>query len=58
MISAKKAEGLRERTLLDYAKHWSYFKKWLVQHYEINEVAEITVDLVRNHVNYMKHDAK
>ena len=58
VISTKKAEGLRERTLVDYAKHWGYFTKWLNTHYEIKEVADIGVDIIRNHVNYMKHDAK
>ncbi|MGG1553295.1 tyrosine-type recombinase/integrase [Paenibacillus ferrarius] len=58
VISAKKAEGLRERTLKDYSKHWGYFAKWLNEHFEINEVADISVDIIRNHVNYMKHDAK
>jgi integrase/recombinase XerD len=59
VVSAKKAEGLRERTLTDYSKHWGYFTKWLVQYYaEVHYVSEITVDMIRNHVNYMRHDAK
>lgn len=29
VISAKKVEGLRERTLTDYTKHYGYFVNWL-----------------------------
>lgn len=29
VIAGKSAEGLRERTLKDYRKDWSYFVTWL-----------------------------
>ncbi|WP_235550450.1 tyrosine-type recombinase/integrase [Paenibacillus sp. Soil750] len=58
VVSTKKAEGLRVNTLKDYANHWRYFCGWLINHYEIKDVGEINVDVIRNHVNYMKHDAK
>jgi integrase/recombinase XerD len=57
--SAKKAEGLRERTLRDYGRQWGYFIKWLTKNYEdIEFVSEITIDMMRNHINYMKYDVK
>ncbi|CAM3248319.1 tyrosine-type recombinase/integrase [Paenibacillus taichungensis] len=58
VITTKKSEGLRERTLIDYAKHWGYFITWVEKNYEIHEVGQITTEMIRNHVNYMKHDAK
>lgn len=58
VISAKRAEGLRERTLLDYVKHYGYFTKWLADaHPEIKHVDEITASIVRDHINYMRYDA-
>jgi integrase/recombinase XerD len=58
-VNAKMAEGLRERTLKDYRKHFGYFEKWIVEYYsELQFVDEITVAIVRDHVNYMRYDAK
>lgn len=40
-ISAKRAEGLRDRTLMDYGKHYGYFLKWLNDKYPEVEYAGI-----------------
>ncbi|MET3506252.1 integrase/recombinase XerD [Halalkalibacter oceani] len=58
IISGKKAEGLRPRTLKDYAKMWRYFVSWLTSNYEVETVDEVSTDIVRNYVNYMKYDKR
>lgn len=59
VLSAKRSEGLRERTLKDYEKDWGYFVKWLNQEYpDIETIDEITTDTVRNYINYLKYDAQ
>ncbi|MCQ4363028.1 tyrosine-type recombinase/integrase [Mycobacterium gordonae] len=57
VINAKRAEGLRDRTLLDYVKHYGYFTKWLRSaHPEVTYVGDITVAMLRDHISYMKYD--
>ncbi|MEK3720565.1 tyrosine-type recombinase/integrase [Paenibacillus sp. FSL H8-0034] len=59
VINAKRAEGLRERTLKDYVKNYGYFLGWLTEKYpEIEYVDELTSTHFRDHVNYMRYDAK
>jgi len=58
VVSAKSAEGLRPRTLKDYRKDWGYFVKWLDQTYEIKTVDELTPQIFRDYINYLKYDAK
>jgi integrase/recombinase XerD len=58
-MSAKRAEGLRERTLKDYVKHFGYFISWLTEKYpEVEFVDELTSTTFRDHINYMRYDAK
>jgi integrase/recombinase XerD len=58
-INAKRAEGLRERTLKDYEKHFGYFTKWLNENYsEMKFVDEITTTIVRDYINYQRFDAR
>ncbi|MEC0167489.1 tyrosine-type recombinase/integrase [Paenibacillus graminis] len=55
--AAKKAEGLRDRTLKDYEKHYGYFMKWIREkHPEIVNVSDLTPAIFRDHVSYMKYD--
>lgn len=57
VINAKKVEGLRERTLKDYAKHYGYFVAWLNEfHPEVTLIEHIDVSIIRDHVAYMKYD--
>ncbi|WII38775.1 phage integrase SAM-like domain-containing protein [Paenibacillus thiaminolyticus] len=59
VVSAKRAEGLRDRTLKDYAKDYGYFVKWLKEHHpDIEYVHELSPSIFRDHINWMKHDAK
>lgn len=56
-VAAKKAEGLRERTLTDYAKHYRYFTDWLREsHPDVEYVDDITTQMVRDHISYMRYD--
>ncbi|SFM38233.1 integrase/recombinase XerD [Gracilibacillus orientalis] len=57
VISGKSAEGLRERTLKDYQKDWGYFVKWLNGHYEVETIDELTPQVFRDYINYLKYDA-
>jgi integrase/recombinase XerD len=58
-MNAKRAEGLRERTLKDYVKHFGYFINWVIEKYpEIEFVDELTSTIFRDHINYMRYDAK
>ncbi|WP_391116657.1 tyrosine-type recombinase/integrase [Psychrobacillus sp. L3] len=56
VLAGKRAEGVRERTLRDYSKDWSYFVKWLNQHYEIETVDELDVQIFRDYINYLQYD--
>jgi site-specific recombinase XerD len=57
VIAGKSAEGLRERTLRDYRKDWGYFVSWLQKNYEIETVDELTPQIFRDYINYLKYDA-
>lgn len=57
VISVKKSEGLRERTLSDYKKHYRYFLEWLNEaHPDVVYIHEITTQILRDHISYMKYD--
>ncbi|PFR91313.1 tyrosine-type recombinase/integrase [Priestia megaterium] len=59
VIAGKKAEGVRERTLRDYIKTWHYFTNWLAESYpEVSLMEEVTTEMVRNYVSYLKYEAK
>lgn len=58
VISGKRAEGLRDRTLRDYVKMWRYFTDWLVENYEVDYISDLTPEVFRNYINYMKYDKK
>ncbi|OAB39061.1 integrase [Paenibacillus macquariensis subsp. defensor] len=59
VINAKRSEGLRDRTLMDYRKHFRYFYEWLSEQYpEMEFVDELTTSQVRDHINYMRYDAR
>ncbi|OQR56249.1 tyrosine-type recombinase/integrase [Bacillus sp. CDB3] len=57
-ISGKRAEGCRERTVKDYIKMWRYFTDWLYANYEVEYIDELTAEVFREYINYMKHDKK
>jgi integrase/recombinase XerD len=54
---AKAAEGLRQRTLVDYKTHHKYLTHWLsVFHPEVNTIMDISTALLREYVYYLSHD--
>ncbi len=58
-VNAKRAEGLRERTLKDYEKHFGYFLKWLNEKYpELQFADELTPTMFRDYVNYLRFDVR
>jgi integrase/recombinase XerD len=58
VVSGKRAEGCRERTIRDYLKMWGYFIDWLNENYDIQYVGELETEVFRNYINYMKYDKK
>ncbi|MBT2682627.1 tyrosine-type recombinase/integrase [Bacillus sp. ISL-37] len=58
VVSGKRAEGVRDRTLRDYVKMWGYFTGWLFANYELETVDELSVEHFRNYINYMKYDKR
>ncbi len=57
VIVGKSAEGLRERTSRDYRNDWKYLVKWLLNNYEIEFVDELSLQVFRDYINYLKYDA-
>jgi integrase/recombinase XerD len=57
VIAGKSTEGLRERTLKDYRKDWRYFTNWLEKNYEIETVDELSPQVFRDYINYLKYVA-
>lgn len=56
VVAGKRIEGISSRTLRDYTKMWGYFTSWINDNYDIDSVGEITTEVVRNYISYMKHD--
>ncbi|MFS0559618.1 site-specific integrase [Terribacillus sp. 179-K 1B1 HS] len=56
VVAGKRAEGVRDRTLRDYVKMFGYFREWLDENYEVSHVGELTAEMFRNYINYMKYD--
>ncbi|OKP81858.1 hypothetical protein A3844_25060 [Paenibacillus helianthi] len=55
--SAKRTEGVRDRTLSDYRSYWRYFRDWLtLAHPNITEVRQVTTAIIRAYVEYMSYD--
>jgi integrase/recombinase XerD len=56
-LSSKKAEGLRKPTITSYHEHFNFFKNWLKKsHSEIVNVNHLTVQIIREYVNYLKNE--
>lgn len=57
VISVKRAEGLRDRTIQDYIKHYGYFLDWVREfHPDVEEISQISTQMIRDHISYMKYD--
>jgi len=55
-ISAKEAEGIRPRTVLDYRQHAEYFARYM-QNDEFL-ISEITPERIREYVNYLRKERR
>ncbi|KZS45324.1 hypothetical protein AWU65_04940 [Paenibacillus glucanolyticus] len=57
-ISEKKAEGLRDRTIKDYEKHYGYFVKWLHDYMNILSIKKnnllVFIDTFYIHISLYK----
>jgi|GEM_PF-5736478 len=51
-IRAKTAEGVRQGTITGYHDIFRYFQQWLDD--DITNVNDITADLIRNYINYLR----
>ncbi|MCA1027844.1 tyrosine-type recombinase/integrase [Cytobacillus kochii] len=58
VVSGKRAEGVRDRTVRDYTKMWGYFIDWLNDNYEVKNVDELNAEVFRNYINFMKYDKR
>jgi integrase/recombinase XerD len=56
-LSAKKAEGLRDKTLISYGEHFRFFQRWREESYpSVTRVDELTPNIIREYIQYMKED--
>lgn len=56
-VIAKKAEGMRPRTISDYHKHMQYLTEFLTEHHpEVTTIQDLTPTIIRDYINYMKYD--
>ncbi|MFC4387762.1 tyrosine-type recombinase/integrase [Gracilibacillus marinus] len=57
VYSQKQSEGLREKTLHGYKVLYPYFTKWIGETYpEVTCINQVTSELVRNYINYLRFD--
>lgn len=55
--SSKKAEGLREPTLISYKEHFGFFMNWKKEYAsDITMISELTTVTIRNYLNYLRND--
>jgi integrase/recombinase XerD len=58
-VLAKKAEGMRERTISDYYVHMNYFTQYLEEFYpDVKHIQEITTDIIRSYITYLRDKRK
>lgn len=56
-VIAKKAEGMRPRTISDYKKHVEYLLTFLSErHPEVTIIQQLTPTVIRDYINYMRRD--
>ncbi|QPQ32790.1 tyrosine-type recombinase/integrase [Lysinibacillus sp. JNUCC 51] len=55
--SAKKAENMREKTLVTYVEHFRFFTNWLeITDYKLKNVNDLSGEIVRAYINYMREE--
>jgi integrase/recombinase XerD len=56
-VNAKKAEGMRPRTISDYYKHIEWFTRFLSEFYpDVTTIQQLTADIIRNYINYLRDE--
>ncbi|KMY50560.1 tyrosine-type recombinase/integrase [Peribacillus loiseleuriae] len=56
-LTAKKSEGLREKTIISHKEHYDFFVNWLKKaHVDIKYIDEISAPLVREYIVFMKDE--
>lgn len=55
-ITAKEAEGLRERTIKDHINHYKYFVRWLEKQYGMIPLQKLSVHLIREYIGFMRNE--
>ncbi|MBH8603676.1 tyrosine-type recombinase/integrase [Thermoactinomyces sp. CICC 10522] len=56
-VNAKKAEGMRPRTISDYYKHMEWFQRFLSEFYpDVKTIQQLTADIIRRYINYLRDE--
>ncbi|MGX9706962.1 tyrosine-type recombinase/integrase [Laceyella tengchongensis] len=56
-VTAKKAEGMRPRTIHDYYKHMEWFRRFLSEFYpDVTTIQQLTPEVIRSYITYMKDE--
>lgn len=56
-VTAKKAEGMRPRTIHDYYKHVEWFTRFLSEyHPDVTTIQDLSPSIIRSYINYMQEE--
>lgn len=56
-VSAKKSEGLREKTIKSYYEHFNFFNNWMNEYFsDVEKVNDLATFMIREYLNYMRDD--
>ena len=55
-LNAKKSDGCAPRTIIDYETHAKKFWNWVQEECGDLPIADITKDIVRDHINFLRFD--
>lgn len=57
VISVKKAENLRERTLRDYRTYFTAFIEWMAERYpDVKTADEVSAEHIRHYAEYLRYE--
>lgn len=56
-VNAKRAEGMRDRTIHDYYRHMGWFTRYLNEYFpEVTTIQLLTPNVIRSYINYMRDE--
>ncbi|MFX0560973.1 tyrosine-type recombinase/integrase [Tepidibacillus infernus] len=57
-IIAKRAEGLRERTIKDHKRHFRYLTTWMAENIGSDDVVitDLDIQILRQYIDYMQNE--